>query len=148
MKEEPVSELVQILLVEDNPGDVRLTRESFRECRVGNKLHVVDDGVKAMAFLRRAGEYAQVPRPNVIILDLNLPRKDGREVLEDIKADPDLKRIPVVILTSSEAEQDIVQAYNLHANCYISKPLAFEHFIKIVRAIEDFWFEIVKLPPK
>ena len=147
MKEEATSELVQILLVEDNPGDARLTRESFRECKVLNKLHVVDDGVKALAFLRRAGEYASVQRPNVIILDLNLPRKDGREVLDEIKADPDLRRIPVVVLTSSEAEQDIVKEYNLHANCYITKPLLLDQFMKMVKGLEDFWFGIVKLAP-
>lgn len=147
MKEEATSELVQILLVEDNPGDVRLTRESLRECKVLNKLHVVDDGVKALAFLRRAGEYASVQRPNVIILDLNLPRKDGREVLDEIKADPDLRRIPVVVLTSSEAEQDIVKEYNLHANCYITKPLLLHQFMKMVKGLEDFWFGIVKLAP-
>ena len=147
MKEEATSERVQILLVEENPGDVRLTRESLRECKVLNKLHVVDDGVKALAFLRRAGEYASVQRPNVIILDLNLPRKDGREVLDEIKADPDLRRIPVVVLTSSEAEQDIVKEYNLHANCYITKPLLLDQFMKMVKGLEDFWFGIVKLAP-
>ncbi|MBI3853130.1 MAG: response regulator [Verrucomicrobia bacterium] len=146
MQDEAVGQLVQILLVEDNPGDVRLTRESLRECKVLNKLHVVDDGAKAIAFLRRVGDYVSVPRPNVIILDLNLPRKSGREVLEEIKRDPDLKRIPVVILTNSEAEEDIVKAYNLHANCYITKPLRLDQFIKIVQSIEDFWFGIVKLP--
>ena len=135
------------MLVEDNPSDVRLARESLREYKVLNELHVVDDGVKAMAFLRRSGEYATAPRPNVIILDLNLPRKDGREVLEEIKADPDLRRIPVVILTSSEAEEDIVKAYNLHANCYITKPLLLDQFLKIVKMIEGFWFGIIKLPP-
>ena len=146
MKAKAATELVQILLVEDNPGDVRLTRESFRECKLLNELHVVDDGVKAMEFLRRTGAYARSPRPNVIILDLNLPRKDGREVLQEIKADPDLRRIPVVILTSSGAEEDIVKAYNLHASCYITKPLLLDQFLKIVQSLEDFWFGIVKLP--
>jgi chemotaxis family two-component system response regulator Rcp1 len=138
---------VEILLVEDNPGDVRLTMEALRDGKVRNRLHVVDDGEKAMAFLRRQGGYPTAPRPDVILLDLNLPRKDGREVLTEIKQDPDLKRIPVVVLTSSEAEQDILRAYNLHANCYITKPVDLEKFLAVVKSIEAFWLMIVKLPP-
>jgi two-component system, chemotaxis family, response regulator Rcp1 len=137
---------VEILLVEDNPGDVRLTREALKEGKVRNNLHVASDGVKAVAFLRREGEHAGAPRPDLILLDLNLPRKDGRQVLEEIKEDPALRLIPVVILTSSQAEQDILRAYDLHANCYISKPVDLDQFIKVVKSIEDFWFSIVKLP--
>jgi chemotaxis family two-component system response regulator Rcp1 len=139
---------IEVLLVEDNPGDVRLTREALKEGKVRNNLSVVQDGVEALAFLRREGQYAAAPRPDVILLDLNLPRKGGREVLEDIKADPALRAIPVVILTSSEAEIDIAQAYALHANCYISKPVDLDQFITVVKSIEDFWFTIVKLPPE
>ncbi len=138
---------VEILLVEDSPGDVRLTRENLRESKMRNKLSVVTDGVEAINFLRREGSYADAPRPDLILLDLNLPRKDGREVLREIKADDDLKRIPVVILTISEAEEDILKTYDLHANCYITKPMDLEQFGKVVRAIEDFWLTIVKLPP-
>jgi len=138
---------VEILLVEDNPGDVRLTQENLRESKIRNNLSVVTDGVEAMALLRREGRYAQAVRPDLIVLDLNLPRKDGREVLREIKSDDDLKRIPVVILTISEAEEDILKTYNLHANCYITKPMDLEQFGKVVRAIEDFWLTIVKLPP-
>lgn len=139
---------VEILLVEDNAGDVRLAREGLRECKLLNNLSVADDGVKAMAFLRREGEHAHAPRPDLIMLDLNLPRKDGREVLKEIKEDEKLKRIPVVILTTSKAEEDIVKSYSLHANCYVTKPLAIEQFIEVVQAIETFWFTIVKLPPR
>ncbi len=138
---------IEILLVEDNPGDVRLTRESLAEGRVRNNLHVVADGEAALAFLRRTGRFAAVPRPDLILLDLNLPRRDGREVLADIKADPDLRRIPVVILTTSQAEQDIVQSYDLHANCFVTKPVGLDQFLKVIRSIEAFWLEIVKLPP-
>ena len=141
-------ELIEILLVEDNPGDVRLTQEAFKESKIYNRIHVVYDGVEALAFLHRKGEYADVPRPDVILLDLNLPKKDGREVLAEIKKDPKLKRIPVVILTTSEAEQDIVKTYNLHANCYITKPVDLERFITVVKSIETFWFGVVKLPPE
>lgn len=139
---------VEILLVEDNAGDVRLAREGLRECKLLNNLSVADDGVKAMAFLRREGEHAHAPRPDLIMLDLNLPRKDGREVLKEIKEDENLKRIPVVILTTSKAEEDIVKSYSLHANCYVTKPLAIEKFIEVVQAIETFWFTIVELPPR
>jgi len=140
------SSAVEILLVEDNPGDVRLTREALREAKVRNNLHVVDDGVKALQFLRRQGEYAGATRPDLILLDLNLPRMGGREVLTEIKADPDLLQIPVVVLTSSQAEQDIVRAYELHANCYISKPVSLDQFVSVVKSIENFWFTIVRLP--
>jgi chemotaxis family two-component system response regulator Rcp1 len=139
---------VEILIVEDNPGDVRLAREGFSECKIRNNLHVVDDGVKAMAFLRQQGEYAKTPRPDLILLDLNLPKKDGREVLREIKEDASLRLIPVVILTTSKAEEDIVKTYSLHANCYVTKPLALKQFVQVVKSIENFWFTIVKLPPK
>ncbi|HUE97028.1 MAG TPA: response regulator [Longimicrobiaceae bacterium] len=137
---------VEILLVEDNPGDVRLTREAFKDAKVRNNLHVVDDGVKALEFLRSEGEYAAAPRPDLILLDLNLPRKGGREVLQEIKSDPDLLQIPVVVLTSSEADQDIAQAYELHANCFITKPVDLDQFLSVVRSLEDFWLTIVRLP--
>jgi CheY-like chemotaxis protein len=143
-----MSEPIEVLLVEDNPGDVRLTREALKEGKVRNNLSVAPDGVEALAFLRRQGRYADAPRPDVILLDLNLPKKDGREVLEEIKADPALRTIPVVILTTSEAERDIARAYDLHANCYITKPVDLDQFITVVKSIEDFWFTIVKLPPE
>jgi chemotaxis family two-component system response regulator Rcp1 len=142
-----VSKPIDILLVEDNPADVRLTREALREGKVRNALSVVEDGVEALAYLRQEGTYTNVPRPDMILLDLNLPRKDGREVLEEIKRDPDLRRIPVVVLTVSQAEQDIVRTYDLHANCYIVKPVDLDRFIDVVKAIDEFWFSIVKLPP-
>jgi CheY-like chemotaxis protein len=138
---------VEILLVEDNPGDVRLTREALRDGKVRNNLNVVDDGVKALAYLRREGEYANVRRPDLILLDLNLPRMSGREVLTEIKGDPDLRSIPVVVLTTSQAEQDIVKAYELNANCYVTKPVDLDQFINVVKSIEDFWLTIVRLPP-
>jgi CheY-like chemotaxis protein len=138
---------VEILLVEDNPGDVRLMQESFKESKVRNTLHVIRDGVEALAFLRGGGEYADAPRPDLVLLDLSLPKKDGREVLAEIKEDPDLKRIPVVVLTISKAEEDILKSYNLHANCYITKPIDLEQFLGVVKAIDEFWFTIVKLPP-
>lgn len=141
-----MSRPIEVLLVEDNPGDVRLTREALKEGKVHNNLHVAPDGVEALAFLRREGRYADAVRPDLILLDLNLPRKGGREVLEEIKGDPALRHIPVVILTSSQAEQDIARAYDLHANCYISKPVDLDQFITVVRSIEDFWFTVVKLP--
>ena len=141
-------ELVDILLVEDNPGDVRLTREALKEAKFRNELHVVCDGVEAVDYLRRRGAFASVLRPHLILLDLNLPRKDGPEVLAEIKNDPDLRRIPVVVLTTSEAEVDILKAYDLHANCYISKPVDIDQFMTVVRAIEDFWVTIVKVPPR
>jgi len=137
---------VEILLVEDNPGDVRLTQEAFKDGKMLNKLHVVEDGMEALAFLKREGKYISAPRPELILLDLNLPRKDGRDVLSEIKADRDLKRIPVVILTTSRSEEDILRSYDLNANCYITKPLELDKFIEIVKSIEDFWLTIVKLP--
>ncbi|MDG6256397.1 MAG: response regulator [Methanomicrobiaceae archaeon] len=137
---------VEILLVEDNPGDVRLTKEALREGKVRNNLHIVMDGEEAMAFLRKEGEYAGAPRPDLILLDLNLPRKDGREVLAEIKDDEDLKSIPVVVLTTSQAEEDVARTYNLHANCYITKPVDLEQFLHVVHSIENFWLSIVKLP--
>ena len=139
---------VEVLLVEDNPGDVRLTREALKDGKVSNNLSVVQDGVEAMRFLRREGPYADAPRPDVVLLDLNLPKKDGRQVLQEIKSDEALRMIPVVILTSSEAERDISGAYALQANCYITKPVDLDQFITVVRSIEDFWFSIVKLPPE
>jgi CheY-like chemotaxis protein len=139
--------LVQILLVEDNPGDIRLTQEAMKEGDLPNKLHVVKDGVEAIAFLRRQGPYADAPRPDLILLDLNLPKKSGREVLEDIKSDPALKTIPVVVLTTSDAKTDVVNVYQLHANCFITKPVDLEEFMNVVRRIEEFWFSIVQLPP-
>ncbi|HEX6908931.1 MAG TPA: response regulator [Longimicrobium sp.] len=142
----PSSSPIEVLLVEDNPGDVRLTREALKEGKVCNNLSVVPDGVEAMAFLRRQGPYADAPRPDVILLDLNLPKKDGREVLEEVKSDAELRSIPVVVLTTSEAERDIARAYALHANCYITKPVDLDQFITVVKSIEDFWFSIVKLP--
>jgi two-component system response regulator len=139
---------IQVLLVEDNPGDAHLTRIALADGKMHINLSLVEDGVEAIAFLRRQGRYANAPHPDLILLDLNLPKKDGREVLEEIKADQLLKRIPVVILTTSQAEKDIIKAYNLCANCYIAKPVDFDQFIKIVQSIEDFWFTIVKLPPE
>jgi len=146
MKGEPVNRGIEILLVEDNPGDVRLTEEALKEGKILNSLNVVADGVDAMAFLHREGKYSDAPRPQLILLDLNLPKKDGREVLAEIKKDQELKRIPVVILTSSAAEQDIVKTYNLHANCYITKPVDLDQFIHVVKSIEQFWLTVVQLP--
>lgn len=137
---------IEILLVEDNPADVRLTKEALKEAKVRNNLSVVEDGVEAMEFLSQQGKYADAPRPDLILLDLNLPKKDGREVLEEIKQDSSLKRIPVVVLTTSQAEEDILRTYNLHANCYVTKPVDLDQFITIVKSIEDFWLTIVKLP--
>jgi two-component system, chemotaxis family, response regulator Rcp1 len=138
---------INILLVEDNPGDVRLTKEAMRDSKVRNNLEVVEDGVEALAFLHKDGPFAGFFRPDLILLDLNLPRKSGLEVLQEIKADESLKRIPVVILTTSQAEKDIVKSYDLHANAYITKPVDLDQFIAVVKAIEGFWLEIVKLPP-
>ena len=139
---------IEILLVEDNLADVRLTQEVLKESKVLNKLSVVFDGVEAMAFLRKEGEYADVPRPDLILLDLNMPRKDGREVLAEIKSDENLQRIPVVILTTSKAEEDILKVYSHHANCYVTKPVDLYQFINIVKLIESFWLTIVELPSK
>jgi len=138
---------IEILLVEDSPSDTELTVEALREAKVRNHLSVVEDGVQAMEFLRQQGPFADSPRPDLIMLDLNLPRKDGREVLAEIKSDDRLKAIPVVILTTSRAEQDVLRAYNLHANCYIAKPVDFERFLDVVRSIESFWLFVVTLPP-
>jgi chemotaxis family two-component system response regulator Rcp1 len=148
MINENVGKPVDILLVEDNPGDVRLTKEALRDAKVCNKIFVAKDGVEAMEFLRKEGSFADMPMPDIILLDLNLPRKDGREVLAEIKRDPKLKHIPVAILTSSKADEDILKAYNFHANCYITKPVDINGFVHIMHSLEEFWFTIVKLPPK
>ncbi len=137
---------VEILLVEDNPGDERLTREALREGKVYHNLHWVKDGVQAMEFLRRQGKYASVPRPDIVLLDLNLPKKDGREVLEEIKSDAQLKCIPVVVLTTSKAEEDVLKTYGLHANCYVTKPVDLDKFIHVVKSIDAFWLSVVTLP--
>ena len=137
---------IQVLLVEDNPGDVRLTKEALKEGKLLNQLTVVGDGVEALSFLRKEGKYADALQPELILLDLNLPKKDGREVLAEIKADPNLRRIPVVVLTTSSAEEDILRIYDLHANCYITKPVDLEQFMGVVKSIEDFWVSVVKLP--
>ena len=137
---------MEVLLVEDSPGDVRLTREAFKDAKVHINLHVASDGAEAMAFLGRKGEHSGVPRPDLILLDLNLPKKDGREVLEEIKESPTLKSIPVVILTTSASEEDISRSYRLHANCYITKPVDLDGFLKVVKSIDGFWLSVVKLP--
>ena len=139
---------INILLVEDNPGDIRLTEEAFREGKIRNKLFVVEDGMEAISFLKCEGKYSSVPRPDLILLDLNMPKMDGRQVLSEIKSDENLKRIPVVILTTSKAEEDILKTYDHHANCYITKPVDMEQFIHVVHYIEDFWFTIVRLPTR
>ncbi|MBI5017510.1 MAG: response regulator [Deltaproteobacteria bacterium] len=143
----PILRPVEILLVEDNPGDVRLTREALKEGKICNNLHVVLDGVEALAYVRRQGPYAEAVKPDLILLDLNLPRKNGLEVLDELKADEDLRRIPVVVLTTSSAEKDVMASYNLHANCFVTKPVDMDQFITVVKSVEDFWFSIVKLPP-
>ena len=140
--------VISVLLVEDDPGDVVLIREAFEHNKVYNTLHVVSDGVQALEFLRGEGEHADAPRPDLVLLDLNLPRKDGREVLAEVKADPDLRTIPIVVLTTSEAEEDIVRSYDLHANAYVTKPVDFERFIEVVRQIDDFFVSVVKLPSR
>jgi chemotaxis family two-component system response regulator Rcp1 len=137
---------IEILLVEDNPGDVRLTIEALKEGKLRNHMSVVGDGEAALSYLRKEAGYEDAVRPDLVLLDLNLPRKDGREVLADMKSDPDLRRIPVVVLTTSEAEEDILKTYNLHANCYITKPVDLDQFITVVRSIEAFWFSVVSLP--
>jgi CheY-like chemotaxis protein len=147
MNRQTPGQAIEILLVEDNPGDVELTEEALNGGKVRNRLHVVTDGVEAMAFLRREGKYADAPTPDLILLDLNLPRKDGREVLAEIKADPHLGRIPVVVLTTSEAERDVLQTYELHANCFVTKPVDLHQFLEVVKSIEGFWLTVVKLPP-
>jgi len=147
MAETRVGKPVEILLVEDNPGDVDLAKAALEDSKVRNALHVVNDGEEAMTFLRQRGKHKDAPRPDLVLLDLNLPKRDGREVLNEIKSDPDLMRIPVVILTISKDEEDILKSYNLHANCFITKPIDLSQFVKVVKAIEDFWLTIVKLPP-
>ncbi len=139
---------IEILMVEDNPGDVRLTVEALKEGKIRNNFNTVADGVEALAYLRRQGPYAEATRPDLILLDLNLPKKSGPEVLAEIKEDPDLRRIPVVILTVSKAEQDILKTYNLHANCYITKPVELDQFLEVVKSIENFWLTVVMLPPR
>jgi len=139
---------IEILLIEDSPSDTELTQEALREAKVRNHLSTVEDGVLAMDFLRRRGTFGSAARPDLIMLDLNLPRKDGRQVLAEIKEDPELKTIPVVVLTTSQAEQDVLHAYHLHANCYITKPVDFEQFLRAVRSIESFWLLVVTLPPR
>jgi CheY-like chemotaxis protein len=139
---------VEILLVEDNPGDVRLAQETLRECKISNRVHVARDGEEALRFLQRQEEYAEAVRPDIIMLDLNLPKKDGRQVLAEIKADPELRRIPVIVLTTSRADQDILKSYDLQANCYITKPLDLDQYWKAMQSVERFWFQVVKLPPR
>lgn len=139
---------IEVLLVEDNPGDAELIRIAFEESNTSINLNVVEDGVEAMAFLRKQEKYAKAPHPDILLLDLNLPKKDGREVLAEMKVDATLRRIPVVVLTTSQAEEDILKAYNLAANCYITKPVDFDQFVRIIQSIENFWFAIVKLPPE
>ncbi len=145
MNETPMT-VIDVLLVEDDPGDALMTQEAFEHHKIRNTLHVVKDGVEALAFLRREGEFADAPRPGLILLDLNLPRKDGREVLAEVKADADLRHIPVVVLTTSDAEEDILRSYSLHANAYVTKPVDFDRFIEVVRQIDDFFVTVVKLP--
>ncbi len=147
MRDQTYAKPIDILLVEDNPGDVRLTREALKEGKVLNTLHIVGDGIEALEFLRHEGKYAKAVHPDIILLDLNLPKMDGRELLARIKTDPALLRIPVVILTTSKAEEDILKSYDLHANCYITKPVDLDQFITVVKSVEEFWFTIVKLPP-
>jgi chemotaxis family two-component system response regulator Rcp1 len=137
---------IEVLLVEDSPGDVRLTREALKDAKVHISLHVAADGIEAMAFLERAGTHVDAPRPDLILLDLNLPKKDGREVLKEIKESPTLRSIPVVILTTSSSEEDVLRSYELHANCYISKPVDLDGFLKVVQSIDNFWLSVVKLP--
>lgn len=141
-------ETFEILLVEDNPGDARLAQEALKEGRMASRLKVVVDGVEAMTYLRREGSFGDAPRPHLVLLDLNLPRKDGRQVLAEMKADPELRRIPVVVLTTSQAEQDVGRSYDLHANCYITKPVDLDRFISVVRSIEEYWCSVVTLPPR
>lgn len=139
---------IEVLLVEDDPGDVLMTREAFEEYKMRNTLHVVSDGVEALAYLRKEGEFADVNTPDLILLDLNLPRRDGREVLREIKNDPELCRVPVVVLTTSQAEEDVLRSYQLHANAYVAKPVDFERFISVVKQIDDFFVSVVRLPSR
>jgi CheY-like chemotaxis protein len=142
-----MSRPIEILLIEDNPGDADIAREGLKDSKVKNELHVVADGEEAVAYLRQTGDYEKAPRPDLILLDLNLPRKDGREVLAEVKFDHELKHIPVVVLTSSEQEEDILKCYQLHANCYITKPLTFTEFVEVIKSIESFWFTVVAFSP-
>jgi CheY-like chemotaxis protein len=146
MSTEPPPTPIEVLLVEDDPGDVVLVTEAFEDNKVCNRLHVVADGVEALQFLRHEGPYADSPTPDLVLLDLNLPRKDGREVLAEVKADEDLRRIPIVVLTTSKAEEDVLRSYDLHANAYVTKPVDFERFIEVVRQIDEFFVSVVKLP--
>ena len=143
-----MSDSIEILLVEDNPGDVELTREAFHDAKMNNHISVVRDGIEALEYLRRKGIYAAATRPDIVLLDLNLPRKSGLEVLAELKADPDLRSIPIVVLTTSRDEEDIARSYHDHANCYISKPVDFEQFMGVVRSLESFWLTVVRLPTK
>jgi CheY-like chemotaxis protein len=150
MRGEEMAELVEpieILLAEDNPGDIRLTQQALKDSKMHNNLHVVNDGEQAVSFLRRLPPYENAPRPGLFLLDLNMPKKDGREVLEEIKDDPELRSIPTVVLTTSEADQDVLSAYQLHANAYITKPVDFDQFVDVVKGIQEFWLTIVRLPP-
>jgi len=146
MAQDQLAKPIEVLLVEDNAGDIRLTKEAFEEGKVRLNLSVVRDGVEAIAFLRKEGNFAGTARPDLVLLDLNLPKKDGREVLKDMKNDPQLLRIPVVVLTTSASDEDVLSTYGLHANCYITKPVDMDRFIEIVKVLEEFWFTIVKLP--
>jgi len=143
-----LNDAMDVLLVEDNPGDARLAAEAWKEGGIPGRLHIVPDGVEAIRFLRKAEGYRDSPRPHLVLLDLNLPRKDGREVLAEVKADPDLRRIPVVVLTTSQAEPDIFKSYDLHANCFVAKPVDLDNFIAVIKSIADFWGRVVKLPPR
>ena len=148
MPDRPDPSPIQILIIEDNPADVRLVKEVMRDSKILNEIHWVPDGVEAIAFLRRQGKYGDAPRPHIVFLDLNMPRKDGREVLREVKSDPNLRRIPIVVMTSSQAEEDIARAYDQHANCYIRKPIDFQQFHSVVKTIENFWFATVELPTR
>lgn len=143
-----IGRTIQILLVEDSPSDVKLTVAALKHAKVANEVSHVEDGVQALDFLRRKGAYARAPRPDLVLLDLNLPRKDGREVLQEMKSDPDLSLIPVVVLTTSQAEQDVFESYKLHANCYVTKPVNFDRFLEIIQNIENFWLTVVELPSR
>ena len=146
MSSQPVPQPIEVLLVEDDPGDVLLIQEAFEDNKLHNNLHVVNDGEQAVAYLRREGEYADCPRPDLVLLDLNLPRKDGREVLAEVKADEELRTIPIVVLTTSDAEEDVLRSYQLHANAYVSKPVDFQRFVSVVRQIDEFFVSVVRLP--
>lgn len=139
---------IEILLVEDSRGDIGLIEEVFEDAKIRNNLHIAEDGEEAILFLNQQGQFLDAPRPDIILLDLNLPKKDGREVLQEVKEDDNLKNIPIVVLTTSKAEEDILKSYNLHANAYITKPVDFDQFIKVIKSIEDFWLQVVKLPPR